>query len=292
MAAGVVFTSLPREGLLSNLRRSLRRTLNSELLQSSYNRQWTGAVGKPVVFQIELTNHCPMTCQMCPRTHSMRRPLGYMDFDIVRRVIDEIAGTTSAVFLHHFGDSLLHPELGEFVGYAARRGVRPHLSANPVLLNDKRIRALVDNGLHELVLSLDGVTGETSAAVRGRAAANVGLAERKVRALVDYRRSVGSATPYIVIQIVRQKQNAHEVEEWLARWRGEPGIDRVKVKSYVTWDGRHDEINSLCIEPRQSTADVVCDKPWTSLTVLWDGQVVPCCFDYDGAMTRLQVAAR
>lgn len=262
----------------------LGRSLNRELQQLSYDRQWIGAVGRPVVFQIEVTNRCPMQCEMCPRTHAMTRQLGFMDAPVYRRIIDEAAATTSRVFLHHFGDSLLHPELGAFIRYAEDRKIQTYLSANPVLLTERRIRALVDNGLHELVLSLDGVTPETSAVVRGDAARNVELAERRTRDLIAYRRQAGSRKPFLILQMVRQKQNVHEVEEWLRKWEAVDGVDQVKVKSYMNWNGSDETINRLRIKPG-AVSGVVCDKPWTSLTILWDGRVVPCCFDYDGIET-------
>ncbi len=262
-----------------------RRRLNKELQQLAYNWQLIQPVGRPVVLQIELTNKCPMTCQMCPRTHSMTRSIGNMSRDVYLRILDEAATSTSRLFLHHFGDSLVHPELGDFIAEAARRGIGAYLSGNPILLTRDRIEAVVDNGLAELVLSLDGVTAETSEAVRGRAARNVELAERRIEELVEYRASVGSRTPRIVLQFVRQEQNAHEAAEWLSRWRDAPGIDRVKVKSYVTWSGGDRAINELRIDQPTGRPTVVCDKPWTSVAILWDGRVVPCCFDHDGLAT-------
>lgn len=263
---------------------NIGRRLNREALQFAYNWQITRPVGKPVVFQIELTNHCPMTCQMCPRTHAMERPLGYMSQEVFHQIIDQAAQGTSDVFMHHFGDSLLHPQLGELIRYATDHGIRTFLSANPVLLTKQRIEALVDGGLHEIVLSLDGLTPESSEAVRGRAARNVKLAERRVGELIAYRERQSSKSPYIILQIVRQQQNVHEVPTWLEKWQNVPGVDRVKVKSYVTWDGTLEEINSLRLEPSKIDPKLVCDRPWTSVTVLWDGRVVPCCFDYDGIM--------
>lgn len=237
-----------------------------------------------MLFQAELTNNCPMTCQMCPRTHAMSRTLGNMDFELYRSLIDDAAAGTAKLFLHHFGDSLLHPELGRFIRHARDRRIRTYLSANPVLLTRSRIEALVTGGLDRLVLSLDGLTGETSATVRGRAAHNVELAERRIDELLAFRRESGSRTPYVTLQFVRQRQNVHEVAAWLAKWRAKPEIDRVRVKSYSTWNGEHDEINELQLNPRQPST-VVCMRPWTSVTVLWDGRVVPCCFDYDGVET-------
>jgi radical SAM protein with 4Fe4S-binding SPASM domain len=269
---------------IERARRGLLRVLNGERQQLAYNWQRIDAAGWPVVFQIELTNHCPMTCQMCPRTHSMERPLGFMDAALFRRIVDQAARSTSRVFLHHFGDSLLHPGIGNCIRYGAERGIDTYLSTNPILLNDARIRALVDNGLKELVLSLDGVTGETARAVRGPAAEDVARAEQWIHSLLEYRRQAGAATPTIIMQIVRQKQNAHEIETWLEKWQNVAGIDRVKVKSYIAWDGREEKINELRIDPEPDPTAVVCDKPWTSITILWDGRVVPCCFDHDATL--------
>lgn len=273
------------EGRVTSVRVRLQRTVNREAQQLAYNWQWVRAVGNPVVFQIEATNRCPMRCEMCPRTHAMSRPLGLMEDEVYRRVIDEACQSTGRVFLHHFGDSLLHPQLGEFVKYAEEHGVWTYLSANPALLTERRIRALVDNGLHELVLSLDGVTPDTSALVRGEAARDVELAEARIRDLLAYRRASGSRFPYVILQMVRQQQNAHEVDAWLAKWRAVDGVDQVKVKEYMNWNGSDEAVNALRPDDSPPRQEMVCDKPWTSVTVLWDGRVVPCCFDYDGVET-------
>ena len=114
----------------------------------------------------------------------------------------------------------MRPHAERFYGY---------LSANPVLLTAQRIRAIVDNGLHELVLSIDGVTPETSEAVRGKAARNVKLAERRVkkRRLFEYWASVNWAYPRVVLQIVRAEpkcpRGERVAEAMEQRSRGGPG---------------------------------------------------------------------
>lgn len=263
--------------------RWVRRTLNVELNQFSYNLQTLSTRGVPLVYQVELTNHCPMTCVMCPRTSAMTRPLGYMDEPMFHTVIREISSFSKRIFLHHFGDSLVHPHLGSFIGHAERHGVETYLSANPTLLTEARIRSLVDNGLRELVISLDGVTPETSAAVRGSAARDVEKAEQRILELLEYRRRCERKKPVIVLQFVRSELNRHETDAWLAKWTAVKGIDRIKVKSYIGWDGRDERINELRVNAPPDTTDLVCDKPWTSVTILWDGRVVPCCFDHDGS---------
>ena len=235
-----------------------------------------------MVFQIELTNRCPMTCQMCPRTDSMTRPLGLMSEEVYLSVIEQIAATTGDVNLHHFGESLLHPNLGRYIALASARSIRTYLSVNPSLLNEARIRSLIDNGLHELVLSMDGVTTETITAVRGPAARDIERAEQMIIRLLEYKASAGHKVPSVVLQFVAQRQNVHEASRWLEHWSQVPGIDNVRIKSFVTWNGDHPTIDELMLQKKEAPSEVICDKPWTSVTILWDGRVVPCCFDYDG----------
>jgi len=262
---------------------NIKKIINNELNQFSYNLQRIRPFGKPVVYQIELTNHCPMSCVMCARTTGMTRELGYMDEFLFKRIIQQASGFSSRIFFHHFGDSLLHPKLGNFIRYANQYNIKTFLSTNPVLLNEGRSRELVDSGLYELVLSLDGITSKTSTTIRGQSARNVDLAEKNILSFIKYRGTINSKIPFLIMQIVRQKENLHEIEPWINKWSKVRGIDRVKVKTYVTWDGQDQYINSLKPnEPPPNLSKIVCDKPWTSVTILWDGRVVPCCFDYDG----------
>lgn len=252
----------------------------------AYNYQWCKSIAGPEIYQVELTNHCPMSCGMCPRTTRMTRELGFMDESLYKRIILEASEFSSRIFLHHFGESILHPKLGDFILFANQQGIKPYLSTNPVFLTPKRSQVLVDNGLYELMFSLDGLTGETNAAIRGEAAKNVELAEENILYFLEYRRKLGSKTPYVIMQIVGHKQNAHEIEAYMKKWNSVVGIDRVKVTSYVTWDGRDEYINSLKLQcDCYYTENVVCDKPWTSMAILWDGLVVPCCYDFDAIYT-------
>ena len=222
-----------------------------------------------------------MTCTMCPRTDHMTRELGYMNEALFQRIINEISPFSAGIFLHHFGDSLVHPKLAEHVAYAHSHGIKTYISGNPILLTEKRAGDLIDAGLHELVLSLDAFTSTTSAAIRGNAARNVEAAEQRIRTFLQLRKARGSRTPYLIVQIVRQKQNEHEVVQWLKKWSAVKEIDQIKVKSYVSWDGQDEYINSLRLTQVPDPSGLICDKPWTSVTILWDGRVVPCCFDYD-----------
>ena len=125
------------------------------------------------IFNIELTNRCPMKCIMCPRTYHMTRDQGFMDFALFKKIIDELAAVNTSfhndrvVWLHHFGESLLHPEFNLFIRYAAEKNVRTGLSVNPMMLSGKISKSLLSSGLHILYLSLDGHNDESFSKIRG-----------------------------------------------------------------------------------------------------------------------------
>ena len=83
-----------------------RRCLNNELQQFAYNLQLPAPLGVLSFFRWELTNNCPMTCSMCPRTHSMERAIGNMSRDVFGKIVAEVACSTAGFYLHHFGGSL------------------------------------------------------------------------------------------------------------------------------------------------------------------------------------------
>lgn len=250
-----------------------------------WERLADGCPDVPVVDSIELTNVCPMSCAMCPTgSGRMTRDKGRMDRAVFAKVIDELAATgaqTKPLQLHNLGESLLHDELADFVRLATSRGIATELSANPGWLTFDLYRALEDAGLSRLVVSLDGVDAETLTAVRGRGA----KAERAfahVDAILAHRRATLRATPRLVLQMIRQRKNAHQHEAFLARY-GALGIEG--VAAYLKeLDANTDESLVAIGVPGRPPRPYLCRAPWRTVVVLWDGRVVPCCHDANAAV--------
>ena len=125
------------------------------------------------VHNIELTNKCPMRCVMCPRTTAMTRPQGLMSFELFKSVVDQIAtdipgfAARRIIWLHHFGESLVHPEFARFMRYGASKGLRLGLSLNPIMLSDSVAEELLTANLDTIVASLDGHDNASFARIRG-----------------------------------------------------------------------------------------------------------------------------
>lgn len=234
----------------------------------------------PKIEQIELTNRCPYTCQMCPRTEHMDRSLGDMSLDLFASIMDQVQGHTRFCALHHFGESLLHRGLPDAVKIALDRGVRTGLSCNPPSLKPKRAQALLEAGLANMVLSLDSLDPEAYRLVRGTAA-RVDLAESNLRELVRLRDAGGHDTN-LTLQMISMWANQSEAERFL-KFAADVGVDRAVVIRLERWDF-DDTVVAELGEHTSAGYTAPCNRPWQSVAILWDGRVVPCCHDYNGEM--------
>jgi radical SAM protein with 4Fe4S-binding SPASM domain len=238
------------------------------------------------LFNIELTNRCVMKCVMCPRTYDMKRPVGDIDLLVYKKAIDELArcnpafGLNEVLWLHHFGESLLHPDFGECIRYAAGKNIRTGLSVNPIMLTGPVIDELIFSAPHVLYISLDGHDEASFASIRGVHGAFKHSTERLMAFLI---KKIGTgAAIEVVLSMIDFNLNRESIARSRGHWESVPGIDRFLAKNFTTWDGSTAGINYLQDkQPSADTSSVRCSWPWNRMSMTWDGDVVPCCFDHD-----------
>lgn len=271
----------------------------------------TCLAGLPQIFEIELTNICPMDCVMCPRK-KMTRKLGHMNLGLFKKVIDEAkyiynlnpAYYSDCVWLHHFGESLLYPDLGEVFLYLKDTKFITGMSSNPTELTEEKIKIICDGRLRRLLLAIDGTTDEEYKSIRGERA-NLNSAIENINNLIIYKKKHNLEYPKITISMIVMKGTEGNIEKYKRQWEIE-GVENVRIKQFDSFAGDNRDIKPLIPEgtPRKNYAgfgpikksdirflkDTLkkllrvpqCSWPWQRLTILWDGTVVPCCRDYDG----------
>jgi len=251
------------------------------------------------ILEMELTNRCPFRCVMCPRTDHMTRALGQMDLSVFKRVIDELLemdpdyGTThDPIWLHHFGESLVHPDFGDFIRYARSRGIGTRMSINPLMLSDGIGDELLDAGPVELQVSLDGHNDESFEKIRGLPNAYEQSKRNLLRFLdkkVARRKNIFIKLSVIDFPLNNRTEEENRVE-WERQWRSVPGLDAFLWKGFCTWNGDAPEIVALGKRDTSATElmrrhrndfKVTCDWPWKRMVVAWNGDVLSCCYDYD-----------
>src|SRR5262249_4495477 len=115
---------------------------------------------------IESTNRCNEQCDQCPRTHLGREAERDISLMEVRGIVEQLP-QLERVVLHGLGEPLLNRELPQIVRYLRERGAYVLFNTNGLLLNAERGAALIEVGLNELRVSIDGARPETYARVRG-----------------------------------------------------------------------------------------------------------------------------
>lgn len=82
------------------------------------------------IYQVEISNFCNLTCSYCPHP-SPSRLKGNMSFSTFVDVVElAIQSGEKELFLNYFGDTLLHPELFEFISYAKTKGIECNFITN------------------------------------------------------------------------------------------------------------------------------------------------------------------
>ncbi len=237
--------------------------------------------GFPRRIAIEPASACNLECPMCP-TWTKSRKNGVMSFSLFSQLVDEIASHgVDQLFLHLWGEPLVHPQIGELLSYASQKpAIRETvMSTNATLLNPSRADAILRSGLSCLVFSLDGASKATYEALRAGATFESTISN--VVSFLERRRSSGGG-PRVVFQIIEMRQTVGEVEAFRRRW--EPLLragDEISIKPYNNW-ASHDGALPLHGIPFRTPC---LSFLWDFLAVTWNGAVLPCCYDCEAELS-------
>lgn len=229
----------------------------------------------PAIMNIEPTNRCNLSCQMCPRPVS-HRPMSDLDWSLFESLADEMAhhGPILKVFLQKDGEPLMYPRLAEAVAkLREKRSARAvEIITNGTLLTVDRFRDLARAGLDTLIVSIDAVDPETYRTLKGRDTFETVVSQ--VERCIEEKKRLGGKAPAIKARLVSRRGHEHEVERFTAYWKGK--ADAVDITPYHTWIGAVKDERSYETRPRYP-----CSLLWYTGIVNADGQVSPCCIDYD-----------
>jgi len=137
------------------------------------------------------------------------------------------------VVLHGLGEPLLNKDLPLMISYLKARGTYVLFNSNGILLNAKRGQALIDAGLDEYRLSMDGSTRETYAQVRGVDAFD--KIWRNIRAFIAMQKVKHASKPAVSLWFTAMKENLHELPG-LVDLASESGIREVYLQRLVYFE--------------------------------------------------------
>jgi radical SAM protein with 4Fe4S-binding SPASM domain len=248
--------------------------------------------GLPWTVSIEPTTACNLACPECPSgLKQFTRSTGRLNADEHIAMLDKLPSSIWYINYYFQGEPFLNPGFLSLVREANKRKIFTSTSTNAHFINASMAEQIIDSGLNQLIISIDGLTQETYESYRKH-----GKLEQVLKAtewLVAAKKKKNSSTPHLIFQFLVVRQNEHEVQD-VHRLGREMGVNEVRIKTAQLYDYKDGHplmpTNPAYSRYRQQRdgsfslsykIENRCWRMWSGCVMTWDGKVVPCCFDKD-----------
>jgi radical SAM protein with 4Fe4S-binding SPASM domain len=263
------------------------------LIKAGYSYLFSSVAGKadiggmPVSLGVELTNNCNLNCPQCASgSGQMKRKRGYMDIELYKKVIRELAPYLYNVNLYFQGEPMLHPQFFSFIGNS--QNLHTVISTNGHYLSEENCEKLARSQLKKIIVSVDGTDQETYSAYRKNGSLEIvesglknlkqagekhhsplkteiqflvnALNEHQIPVIKKLAKSFNATLSLKSMQII----DSNDMSFWL------PSLKR--FRRYNKSDEGYEIRNPM---PDR------CARLWFNPVITWDGNVLPCCFDKD-----------
>lgn len=236
----------------------------------------------PLTLWIEPTNKCNLKCVMCPNSVIAQDKLGFMDFHLYQKIINESKNYLSNITLCLSGESLLHPDLPKMIAYAKKNNIKTYLSTNATVLTKSLSKKIIKAGLDWINFSFDGCSKEIYEKVRINAKFDITL-----KNVIDFlkvkkklRSTIATELQIILLNqkgILDYQKNINKFKE---NFKNLP-LNNIQLRSPSTWGDVFSKTKKF-IPKKLSNVFSPCSYLWGALGILWNGQVVACGSDFFG----------
>ncbi len=228
----------------------------------------------PLFIDLEVTSTCNLRCPFCATTFRGRKiKKGFISFKTVRRIIDQ--GAEKGLFGIKFnirGESLLHPQIHDFVRYAKKKGlIDVYFNTNAMLLTEGVSRRLIDAGLDRISVSVEGFTEEVYQ--KHRVGANFNTLLANLQNMQRLKRMLDVEHPRVRIQSVLIDDLKPIINDYRDFWSRR--ADEVALLDY----------KEMKTKKRGIKYPWVCPQIWQRMGVFWDGTILPCNHDDDALLS-------
>ncbi len=259
----------------------------------------------PTIFNIETTNYCNMKCVMCARTIYMTRKNIWIEDELFEKMLNKVntykkedmekfwswletntnfkssevsengfyfSIVSRCLILHGFGEPFLDKYLIKRLELCKKKNIPTYFSCTPATMTvDKAVKAM-EAGLTVLKFSLDAMDEESIKSIRGKKA-NYQESIDKIHELIKIKKEKGLKTLLVPCMIAFDKDEKSLMlhKKFLDFWKDKDVYAYVKSQ-----DNRWLFEKNKNLENKSHYKTQYCEYPWTSVTIMADGNVVPC----------------
>jgi radical SAM protein with 4Fe4S-binding SPASM domain len=250
----------------------------------------------PQSIQIECTTRCNLKCTMCEISY-WTEPGGDLEIEKLRAMLDHLP-RLRRVDLTGIGEALMNRGFFKALKLLKSRGLYVTLNDNFTMMTEEAAQRVVELGVDQIFLSLDGATKQTYEEIR--VGANFEKVVGNARRLVEIKKQLGKNRPEVKVNTVVSASNYREIPE-IIDLSHDLGIGMVQFVNVMVFENTagldtsaiqgelqakfHEALTRarrrgilVKIELFDKRAVETCNFPWKRNFVSYDGYVHPCCY--------------
>jgi radical SAM protein with 4Fe4S-binding SPASM domain len=179
--------------------------------------------------------------------------------------------------LYHGGEPLLNKNLPLYIKTLKEMGVvKTVITTNASLMTEEISHNLIEAGLDEMKVSFDGTSPEENDRIRTNG--NFVRDSANVKNFLRVRERLSKSLPHVIISNIQIGGEAKTMPSYLTEqftgveFRTTPSFLWVGSKEYQNYN----VIAQICTQP------TYCGFMFETITILANGDIVPCCYDLQG----------
>ena len=236
----------------------------------------------PPCVQIEPASICNYRCIMCyqsDKTFSEKKNnyMGFMKFDIFKRLVDELEGNVEAITFASRGEPTLHKQFPDFLKYCKDKFVAIKINTNLSTMTEKLATSIFENDVQTIVISSDAAEKENYEKIRVK-----GVFEKVMKNLeILFNTKMKFPNSRTIIRVsgvkINDKQDLNKMKDVYGKF-----TDSVAFVNYLPWESSY--------ENKKNNIESPCTDLWKRLFVWYDGKINPCDYDYKSFLNKYNFA--
>ena len=234
----------------------------------------------PKFIEIETIRACNSRCVFCPvyGTDFNVKP-GRMSDELLAKIYKELKESVikaSTVCVCRDGEPLLDKRIAGIIKDVKSVGIPSvTMSTNAQLLDKKKSIALLNSGLDELFISIDGFSEEVFKSLR--VGLNYNIVVKNTIKFIELRDQINPKLR-LRIRMVVVDENKGEVKPWNIFWKSKcKSSDLVQAKPAHSWGNQLYKENKISVQKMNTKP---CIAPFNMFVIHYNGLVTICGHDY------------
>lgn len=249
----------------------------------------------PKVLRIEPTSLCNLKCIHCP-TGTLNKNRGNMSNDTFSLIVENIKANldfVKVVVLYHGGEPFLNKDFINMLKTIKdiNESIFIKITSNGMLLTENDIKRIIESKLNAIYFSIDGNTPDENNLIRR--GADYSKVVKNIKSLIKFKREMGADLPKILVSNVQIVEKILVDEDFNEQTRIDPPEfllkefdeelknNEISLQSLypIVWPDMDIDPNLFKIQEITGKESNFCDSVINTMTIRWNGDVVPCCYD-------------